>query len=59
MEPSSERYMSLHFRHLACMAILGCLVTATLAQQRIGEVDTAFQWLGPDHNDLASGIRTP
>ena len=41
--------MSLHFRHLACTAVLGCIGAAAWAQQRIGEVDTAFQWIGPDH----------
>jgi CreA protein len=51
--------MSLHFRHLACMAILGCMVTATLAQQRIGEVDTAFQWLGPDHKVIVEAYDDP
>jgi len=51
--------MSLHFRPLACMAILGCLVTATSAQQRIGEVDTAFQWLGPDHKVIVEAYDDP
>jgi CreA protein len=41
------------------MAILGCMVTATSAQQRIGEVDTAFQWLGPDHKVIVEAYDDP
>ena len=51
--------MSLHFRHLACMAMVGCIVTAASAQQRIGEVDTAFQWLGPDHKVIVEAYDDP
>ena len=51
--------MSLHFRHLACVAILGCISAAAWAQQRIGEVDTAFQWIGPDHKVIVEAYDDP
>lgn len=51
--------MSLHFRHLACIAILGCIGADAWAQQRIGEVDTAFQWIGPDHKVIVEAYDDP
>jgi CreA protein len=61
MRPSGflELDMGLFNRHLVCIWILGCVSTAAWAQQRIGEVDTAFQLIGPDHKVIVEAYDDP
>ena len=51
--------MRLFNRHLVCIWILCGLNTAAWAQQRIGEVDTAFQLIGPDHKVIVEAYDDP
>ena len=51
--------MSWPFRHLACISILGFMGAPAWAQQRIGEVDTAFQLIGPDHKVVVEAYDDP
>ncbi len=39
--------------------IAAVLAGQALAQQRIGEVDTAFQWIGPDHKVIVEAYDDP
>lgn len=51
--------MHSRYRHLLGMVLMGCISTTALAQQRIGEVDTAFQWIGPDHKVIVEAFDDP
>lgn len=51
--------MRLFNRHWVCIWILGCISTGAWAQQRIGEVDTAFQLIGPDHKVIVEAYDDP
>ncbi len=51
--------MRLLKRHLVCIWILSCASSAAWAQQRIGEVDTAFQLIGPDHKVIVEAYDDP
>ena len=51
--------MRLFNRYWVCIWILGGLSTAAWAQQRIGEVDTAFQLIGPDHKVIVEAYDDP
>lgn len=51
--------MRLFNRHLVCIGVLGCASAVALAQQRIGEVDTAFQLIGPDHKVIVEAYDDP
>lgn len=46
-------------KQTAVLVILCCIGAAALAQQRIGEVDTAFQWIGPDHKVIVEAYDDP
>ena len=39
--------------------LAAALAGPALAQQRIGEVDTAFQWIGPDHKVIVEAYDDP
>lgn len=42
------------------LSLLAALVACPLAaQQRVGEVDTAFQWIGPDHKVIVEAYDDP
>jgi CreA protein len=44
----------------ACLLFLPTVLAGqALAQQRIGEVDTAFQWIGPDHKVIVEAYDDP
>ncbi len=51
--------MRLFNRHWVCIWILGCISAGAWAQQRIGEVDTAFQLIGPDHKVIVEAYDDP
>lgn len=49
---------------MTAQQVLGFVLAAALAgpalaQQRIGEVDTAFQWIGPDHKVIVEAYDDP
>lgn len=43
----------------ACALAWASIAAASWAQQRIGEVDTAFQWIGPDHKVVVEAYDDP
>lgn len=44
----------------ACWLFLPAVLAGqAMAQQRIGEVDTAFQWIGPDHKVIVEAYDDP
>jgi CreA protein len=44
---------------LAVSAVLGLLASTASQAQRIGEVDTVFKWLGPDHKIVVDAYDDP
>lgn len=43
----------------ATWAIAYCFITFSVAAEEIGSVDTAFQWLGPDHKIVIEAFDDP